>query len=172
MVEITVFRLEIKSCKYFFLNKFSTNESTRIYNRLGMWFIIQLILTNSNWKPPLIHSWSHLLFQTEFCRVFLLEFLENSNAVCKIPTKKEAHMYPHLHKPLLVYVLLNFSVWFIIKSGFKSRAGYNSIRTVDDAFQLLWSELCSGHQNSSRKYIFKWCSTTVWYVMTTGLDKY
>ena len=28
--EITTFRLENKSCKGFFLNKFSTNESTRI----------------------------------------------------------------------------------------------------------------------------------------------
>ena len=30
MVEITAFRLESKSCKGFFLNKFSTNESTQI----------------------------------------------------------------------------------------------------------------------------------------------
>ena len=34
LVEITAFRLESKSCKGFFVtNKFSTNESTRIYNR-------------------------------------------------------------------------------------------------------------------------------------------
>ena len=33
LVEITAFRLESKSCKGFcFTNKFSTNESTRIYN--------------------------------------------------------------------------------------------------------------------------------------------
>ena len=30
LVEITVFRLESKSCKGFFLNKFSTNKSTQI----------------------------------------------------------------------------------------------------------------------------------------------
>ena len=30
LVEITEFRLESKSCKVFFLNKFSTNESTQI----------------------------------------------------------------------------------------------------------------------------------------------
>ena len=33
LVEITEFRLESKSCKGFFLNRFSTSESTRIYNR-------------------------------------------------------------------------------------------------------------------------------------------
>ena len=33
LVEITAFRLENKSCKGFFLNKFSTNEGTQIYNR-------------------------------------------------------------------------------------------------------------------------------------------
>ena len=33
LVEITAFRLESKSCKGFFLDKFSTIESTRIYNR-------------------------------------------------------------------------------------------------------------------------------------------
>ena len=30
--KIAAFRLEIKSCKDFFLNKFSTNQSTQIYN--------------------------------------------------------------------------------------------------------------------------------------------
>ena len=35
--------------KDFFLNKFSTNESTQIQ---VMWFITRLIQTNFNWKPP------------------------------------------------------------------------------------------------------------------------
>ena len=33
LVEITAFRWEGKSCNGFFINKFSTNESTQNYNR-------------------------------------------------------------------------------------------------------------------------------------------
>ena len=33
LVEITTFKLERKSCNGFFENKFSTNESTQIYNK-------------------------------------------------------------------------------------------------------------------------------------------
>ena len=53
LVEITAFRLESKSCKgFFFSNKYSSKESTRIYHHAQvMWCITQLILTHFKWKP-------------------------------------------------------------------------------------------------------------------------
>ena len=62
LVEITAFRLESKSCKGFFLNKFSTNESTRIitghviYNT-AYTYKFQLKTTQDKWKPSFIDWW-------------------------------------------------------------------------------------------------------------------
>ena len=56
LVEITAFRLESKSCKGF-LKKILFYQWEYSKFQQFMWFIIWLILTNSNWKPPLIiHS--------------------------------------------------------------------------------------------------------------------
>ena len=42
------------------------------------------------------------------------------------------------YKPRLVYFLPHFLVQFIIKSGFKSRAGYNGTHMVDQTLDLIF----------------------------------
>ena len=49
--------------------------------------------------------------------------LENTKKTIQVP-------YARHYNPRLVYILLNVSMQFIIKSGFKSRAGYIGAYTV------------------------------------------
>ena len=99
--------------KDFFLNKFSTNESTRIITG-------QVILTNSNWKPP----WSLIFWPYGFCeqnQIFPTPIFYGNRTSPETDFKG----IKFVHSNNTIYILLYMLCWCFMASGIVELARFH-----------------------------------------------